>query len=101
MSRLWCILAICIGTIPTHAQVTGNVMSRVLQIRFNGQTGSAFFIDYEDQQYIVTANHMVAGAGNHASVEIMGGIDSAWHPFDFIILHGESRCSDVAVLVRP
>ena len=42
---------------------------------------------------------MVASAGDAASVDIFTASDSAWHPFDFKILHGKTPCVDVAVLV--
>lgn len=48
------------------AQPTGNVMGRVCQIRFNGISGTALVVDYEDRQYVVTADHMVANAGETA-----------------------------------
>jgi S1-C subfamily serine protease len=81
------------------AQVTGNVIARVLQIRFNGFSGTAFIVDYGSRAYLVTANHMVAAAGDHATVDVLGPTDSLWHPSEFAILHGHSPCVDVAVLV--
>jgi S1-C subfamily serine protease len=82
-----------------NAQPTGNIVSRVFQIRYGGLTGTAFVIDYEDRQYFVTADHMVEGAGQKSAVEIFGSGDSHWHSLDFTILHGGSKCVDVAVLV--
>lgn len=81
------------------AQPTGNVTSRVFQIRYGGSTGTAFVIDYEGTQYFVTADHLVKSAGEKAAVEIFGSGDSKWHSVDFTILHGGSKCVDVAVLV--
>jgi S1-C subfamily serine protease len=99
MKLLMCIAVLMLSSVQAHAQVTGNVLSRVFQIRFNGSTGTAFVIDFEDQQYIITANHMVVGAGTQAKVDVFGGGDSEWHSFDFKILHGPSQCADVAVLI--
>jgi len=100
MKKAVYLLLVCAAMHPlATAQVTGNVISRVFQIRFNGFTGTAFIVDYESKQYIVTANHMVATAGDTASVDIFGASDSAWHPFDFKILHGKTPCVDVAILI--
>jgi len=101
MKRIVCLLVLCTAMRPLPAQVTGNVISRVLQIRFNGFTGSAFIVDYGSKTYLVTANHMVAAAGDHARFDIFGGSDSLWHPMEFTILHGHSPCVDVAVLLQP
>ena len=46
------------------AQVPGNVIGRVFEVKFNREVGTAFIVDYKDRQYIVTANHIVIGAGN-------------------------------------
>jgi S1-C subfamily serine protease len=83
---------------PIRAQVTGNVTSRVFQIRFAGKTGTAFVIDHEDRQYFVTAEHMVAAAGERAKIDVFGQGDAEWHTLEFAILHGELPCADVAVL---
>ncbi len=99
MKKIVCLLFLlaAVGRLP--AQVTGNVISRVLQIRFNGFTGSAFFLEYGAKSYFITANHMVVTAGDHATVDVLGGVDSLWHPIEFDILHGSTPCADVAVLV--
>jgi hypothetical protein len=72
-----------IGSAPLFAQVTGNVLTRVFEMRFGGLTGTTFVIDYDDRQYFVTANHMVASAGNEAIVEILGSGDAEWHALKF------------------
>jgi S1-C subfamily serine protease len=94
-------LFICAAIPNLSAQVTGNVISRVLEIRYNGFSGTAFLVDYANKPYLVTANHMVETAGNSATVEVLGANDSLWHPIPFTILHGSSPCVDVAVLVSP
>lgn len=82
-----------------HAQPTGNVLSRVYEIRFGGGTATAFLLDYEDRQYFVTAGHVVESAGERASVEMMGPGTKAWKSYPVTVLHGKNKCADVAVLI--
>ena len=101
MKRFVYSLVLCVVVCQLPAQVTGNVINRVLQIRFNGFTGSAFIVDYGSKSYLVTANHMVASAGDQATVDVLGPTDSLWHPSKYTVLHGHSPCVDIAVLVPP
>ncbi len=80
------------------AQVTGNVFSRVFQIRYGGFIGSAFIIDVGEKQYFVTAEHMVLGAGENATIELLGN-KGTWLSLKMRILHGNFPCVDVAVLI--
>ena len=84
-----------------NAQVPGNVITRVFDIRVGGETGetgSAFVLDYEDQQYLVTAEHMVASLPTTGSLDILQN-DEKWHPVKVKVLHGKQPCDDVAVLI--
>lgn len=99
VKKIICLLLFCAAWQNLSAQVTGNVISRVLEIRFNGLSGTAFLVDYGNKSYLVTANHMVATAGDKATVEVLGANDSVWHPIEFTILHGSTPCVDVAVLI--
>jgi S1-C subfamily serine protease len=94
----WFILSLLasVGSL-CQGQVTGNVLARTFQIRVPEGTGSAFIIDYRDRQYIVTANHMVASMGERGTVEFFA--NQQWVALPFKILHGASKCDDVAVLI--
>ena len=80
-----------------NGQVTGNVTSRVFELRVAGGAGTGFFIEYQGQEYLITANHIVAALGEQARVEFL--YDRTWHPLNVKVLHGESQCNDVAVLI--
>jgi S1-C subfamily serine protease len=97
--QMKCLMFAIAFALCAFAQPTRNVITRVFQIRYAGATGTAFVLDYEDSQYFVTADHMVATAGTKATVEIFGSGDSQWHGFEFTILRGGGKCADVAVLV--
>jgi S1-C subfamily serine protease len=81
----------------TLAQIPGNVMSRVYEIRVPGGTATSFILEDGDKQYIFTANHVVEALGDHAKIEFMS--DGKWVSLDVRILHGDTKCEDVAVLI--
>jgi S1-C subfamily serine protease len=91
------ILAYCA---TAYAQPTGNVLSRVYQITFNGKTGTTFVLDYEDRQYFVTARHIMEAAaeGAKASVQLQG-FTEPMKERSVTVLLGKNKCVDVAVLV--
>jgi hypothetical protein len=87
---------------PTHAQLTSNVLKRVLQIRVGGSTGitgTAFTLDVDGREYLVTAKHMVGKLRNRGAIEISVGSD-LWEPIDVAVY----RCDgdvDIAIFIPP
>ena len=85
------------------AQMTNNVLERVLHLRVNANmpnqgTATGFTIAVDGREYLITAKHVVTGLGDQGVV----GIDQngVWHDLSFQIL----RCDDpidIAVLVPP
>ncbi len=78
------------------AQVTSNVYTRVLKIQVGENTGSAFTLDVDDRQYLITAKHMVADLKKEDSIDIYKG--DRWLPLGVKVL----KCADpidIAVLV--
>jgi hypothetical protein len=58
---------------PTLAQVSANVLRRVLEIRVGGPTGfigTAFTLDVDGREYLVTAKHMVENLKRNDAIEI-------------------------------
>jgi S1-C subfamily serine protease len=87
-------------TLPAErvfAQIPGNVISRVYQIRVPAGTATSFILEGGDRQYIFTANHVVEGLGDHAKIELMS--DGKWVALNVRILHSDNKCEDVAVLI--
>lgn len=81
-----------------HAQVTLGVATRVLGIRVPSGIGTAFTMDVDGRQYLITAKHVVAGLKQNDSVEITK--DGQWSQIKVNIF----RCDDpidIAVLVPP
>jgi S1-C subfamily serine protease len=76
-------------------------LSRVYQIRFNGETATTFLLDYQDRQYFVTARHVMESVkdGATASVELVGPTIKEWKSYPVTVLLGKDKCVDVAILV--
>jgi S1-C subfamily serine protease len=98
---LLCVSALGVGMQQARAQVPGNVTSRVFEVRFNREIGTAFIVDYGGRQYIVTANHVMIGANSKAAIDFRAPNDSQWHSLEVAVFHGDDACADVAVLVPP
>ena len=50
--------------------VTSNVIQRTFHIRYGSTTGTAFAIDRNKRQYLITARHVVKGITSGSSIEI-------------------------------
>ncbi len=90
-------LLLCVACV--QAQPTGNVLSRVYEIRFNGELGTAFVMDYGDRQYFVTARHIMETSPERATVELKGPGTTDWKSYTVTVLLGKNKCVDVAVLI--
>ena len=81
-----------------RAQLTTNVYDRVLMVRIGTTYGTAFALDVDGRQYLITAKHVVAGLGADGTLLIYKS--DAWVPVQVKVL----RCDDpvdIAVLVPP
>jgi hypothetical protein len=88
--------------IPTHAQITTNVFRRVLEIRVGGRTGitgTAFTLDVDGKEYLITAKHMVAKLKHQDAIEIGVKADQ-WESIGVTVYPCESD-TDIAVLIPP
>jgi len=82
------------------AQITSNVLRRVLMLRLAGSEsfGTGFTLEADGRQYLITAKHVVAGMKAEGTVEIRQG--DGWSPVPVRVF----RCDDpvdIAVLVAP
>lgn len=50
--------------------VTANILRRTFRIRYNGNTGTCFTIDFQGRRYLVTARHIVDSIRNDTFVNI-------------------------------
>jgi hypothetical protein len=91
-------LLACVVTCDASAQIVSNVLDRVLMIQGPVFTGSAFTIDVDGRQYLITAKHMVAGLKEKDTIHVRK--DDRWAPLEVTTF----RCDDpidIAVLVPP
>lgn len=95
-SALAALLALVLAA-PAAAQVpTSNVIYRVLKIRTPTATGSAFTIEVDGRQYLVTARHLLAGFGGEGDVDLwLGG---RWTRFRGRAIYPASPAVDAAAL---
>jgi len=97
-------LALTAAMVPrVKAQITSNVFERVLKIRVNGGTphesaATAFTIDVDGREYLVTAKHVVNELKESDKIDIYA--DGKWLSLAVTLF----RCDDpidIAVLVPP
>lgn len=63
-----------LAVVAAQTQVpTSNVLYRVLRIRTATSTGSAFTIEVDGKQYLITARHLLKGFGNEGEIELWTG----------------------------
>lgn len=92
-------LACCLlSAVWSEAQVTANVLTRVLMIRVGQYQGSAFTMEVDGRQYLVTAKHMVKRLKAEDSIEILNDGQSSSVSVE---VFRRDDPVDIAVLVPP
>lgn len=79
-----------------HSQVTNNVLQRVFLLRYKDKAGTAFTIDVDNRQYIITAKHIVPGILDVDTITILH--EGSWKQLEVKFIPIESRHTDIAVL---
>ncbi len=99
MRSKWLLLIVLLMLEGTgSSQITGNVYERVLYIRIPGGTASAFTIEVDGRQYIITAKHAVASLPEESTIEYDRA--NKWVRLPVHIYKCEDP-TDIAVLVPP
>jgi hypothetical protein len=91
-------LIVATSTAAVFAQVTSNVFRRTFLIKYGDEFGTAFTLDVDGRQYLITAKHVVAGMKDADTIHVRKGDD--WVPLKANVL----RCADpidIAVLIPP
>lgn len=77
--------------------ITTNALQRVFHVSFNGNSASAFVLDIDNRQYLVTASHLIGQtAAGEINLEIMH--NEAWHIMPATIVGNAPFGADIAVL---
>ena len=79
--------------------ITANVFRRTFFIKFGNSKGTAFAIDIENRQYLITARHVVEGVNDKDKIEIYH--EKTWKPISIVVVgmgKAEKLDTDIAVL---
>jgi len=88
------IILLLIGSLA-YAQVTTNVLLRVLRFQ-SGKSGTAFTVEVDGQQYLITARHNLAKP--EANVDIKLFLDGAWRSFKARTVYPGNDSVDIVAL---
>jgi hypothetical protein len=82
MTRMKLIFLVILVAITTwsNAQIAGNVTNRVFLIKARSMTGTAFAIEVDGRQYLITAKHVVREIENGEVIQISK--DGIWSPLN-------------------
>jgi S1-C subfamily serine protease len=76
--------------------ITANVIHRVFRIAGEELAGTAFAIDIEDRQYLVTARHVVEGLNGACTISLFQ--DRDWSTFPVTVIGHAQGDIDISVL---
>jgi hypothetical protein len=96
--RWWIFPLLFLAVLPVHAQMMSNVYERVLLVRVGAETASAFTVEVDGRQYLLTAKHVVAKLAVNDFIEY----DRAgkWIRLPVQIFKCDDP-TDIAVLIAP
>lgn len=84
------------GSAAWAAVPTTNVLYRVLRLRTSAGLGSAFTIEVDGRQYLITARHNLKGFGSKGTVELW--IGGRWTSAGARAIYPSSPVADIAAL---
>lgn len=96
MHRLFIFIILLLSGSLVYAQVTTNVLLRVIRFQSGDKFGTAFTIEVEGQQYIITARHNLTKS--EASVDVKLFLNGAWHPFKARAIYPDNHSVDIVAL---
>ncbi len=76
--------------------ITANVIQRVFRLQWNGSQGTAFTVDINDRQYLVTAQHVLAEFDTDGTIEIFS--NGRWVPMPVELVGHAPENVDITVL---
>lgn len=76
--------------------ITADVLARTFHIQYGDGTGTAFTIDHEGRQYLVTARHVVEDIGSGGTLKVFHG--KQWKTLQVELVGMGPGDVDVAVL---
>ena len=79
--------------------ITSNIIQRTFHIRRGESTGTAFAIDRESKQYLVTARHVIRGIESDSTIQIFH--EEQWKSLNVNVVGVGTDTADIAVLSCP
>jgi hypothetical protein len=79
------------------AQVTANVFLRVFRIQSGDRAGTAFTVEVDGHQYVITARHTFKRPEVNVDVKLFL-TDGSWHPFKARAIYPENNSVDTVAL---
>lgn len=79
--------------------ITSNAIQRTVHIRFGDQIATAFFIDVDNRQYLVTAKHVIFGIGSDGNISIFH--NNIWKDVCAKLVGHSPGEVDISVLALP
>jgi hypothetical protein len=96
MRRVFISIALLLISSAAYAQVTNNVLQRVLLFASGNKAGTAFTVEVDGHQYVITARHNLQK--NDRDVEIRLFLDGKWKPFKAHAIYPKSDSVDIVAL---
>lgn len=93
------LLVLCVAASLELAQAqvpTSNVIYRVLRIKTPTDTGSAFTIEVDGKQYLITARHLLEGFGTEGEVDLW--MEGRWSRVRVRAIYPAKETVDIAAL---
>ena len=79
--------------------VTSNVIHRTFHIRLEGNSGTAYAVDLEGRQYLITARHVFQNAETVQTIDIFH--EKRWRSLNVEVVGIGEDAIDIAVLACP
>ncbi len=76
--------------------ITANIIHRVFRIRYGDFMGTAFTIDVDNKQYLITAQHLVKKVTGKSQLYIFS--NQNWKPIDIVLVGHCPSGIDISVL---
>lgn len=92
-------LLLCSESESSGMGLTSNITSRTFLIKFKNDYGTAFTIEVNNRQYLITARHVVEGIGDKGTIFIFH--DSVWKPLEVKVIYCDEKDIDIVVLIPP
>lgn len=84
-----------------NTMVPAQALRRTFKINYNSSFGTAFTIDVDNRQYLITAKHVIPNKQQGENIDIQLECNSAWQSIRCQIFYSNDVDVDVAVLCPP